>query len=295
MPLQDITALPTAPARSDAPEVFIERADAFVAALPGLVTEINTLGDQLELAAAMINAAPEYADAGLVALTGLTPAADKVPYWTSSSASATFTVTSVARTLTSQTTQALMRTAGLGMSSNGSSLVAAADYAAMRALLSIDTAYLVPAGVIMLWSGSVASIPSGWVLCDGTSGTPDLRNKFIVGAGSTYAVADTGGATTHDHGGATGSHVLTTAELPAHSHSAFANATSASNITGGGPYAAWSTASSSGNQDYDIKGTATAPTLGTTSDTGSGTGHTHTVSSASNLPPYYALAYIMKT
>ena len=50
-----------------------------------------------------------------------------------------------------------------------------------------------PSGGIVMWSGSVASIPSGWLLCDGTNGTPDLRNRFIVGAGSTYAVGATGG------------------------------------------------------------------------------------------------------
>jgi hypothetical protein len=52
----------------------------------------------------------------------------------------------------------------------------------------------IPTGVIFLWSGSIASIPSGFALCDGTSGTPDLRNRFIVGAGSTYAVNATGGS-----------------------------------------------------------------------------------------------------
>jgi hypothetical protein len=58
--------------------------------------------------------------------------------------------------------------------------------------------------MITLWSGSIASIPSGFALCDGTSGTPDLRDKFIVGAGSTYAVDATGGSAdatlpTHTH------------------------------------------------------------------------------------------------
>jgi hypothetical protein len=61
------------------------------------------------------------------------------------------------------------------------------------ALLSGQTS-LVPAGVILLWSGSIASIPSGWNLCDGTNGTPDLRNRFVVAAGDTYAVGATGGA-----------------------------------------------------------------------------------------------------
>jgi len=50
------------------------------------------------------------------------------------------------------------------------------------------------AGMIMLWSGSSATIPTGWVLCDGTNSTPDLRNRFVVGATSTYAVGATGGS-----------------------------------------------------------------------------------------------------
>ena len=50
-------------------------------------------------------------------------------------------------------------------------------------------------GMIMLWSGSIGSIPSGWYLCDGTNGTPDLRDRFVVGSGNTYAVGNTGGFT----------------------------------------------------------------------------------------------------
>jgi len=56
-----------------------------------------------------------------------------------------------------------------------------------------------PIGIIALWSGSVATIPAGWALCDGTGATPDLRDRFIVGAGNTYAPAATGGALTHTH------------------------------------------------------------------------------------------------
>jgi len=52
----------------------------------------------------------------------------------------------------------------------------------------------VPKGGIIMWSGSVASIPEGWALCDGTNGTPDLRDRFVVGAGSGYAVGATGGS-----------------------------------------------------------------------------------------------------
>lgn len=55
------------------------------------------------------------------------------------------------------------------------------------------------AGVIVAWSGSIDSIPVGWALCDGTQGTPDLTDRFIMGAGDTYDPNDTGGHTSHDH------------------------------------------------------------------------------------------------
>lgn len=67
----------------------------------------------------------------------------------------------------------------------------------------------VPAGVICMWSGSSAEIPAGWVLCDGSNNTPDLRGRFVVGAGGAYDVGDTGGAD---------SVALTTAQMPSHSH-----------------------------------------------------------------------------
>lgn len=67
----------------------------------------------------------------------------------------------------------------------------------------------IPSGVILLWSGSIASIPSGWALCNGSSGTPDLRDRFVVGAGTTYSVGDTGGAA---------SVTLTSAQIPSHTH-----------------------------------------------------------------------------
>jgi len=54
-------------------------------------------------------------------------------------------------------------------------------------------------GIIAIWSGSIATIPSGWVICDGNNGTPDLRNNFVVGAGDTYAVDANGGAVSHSH------------------------------------------------------------------------------------------------
>jgi microcystin-dependent protein len=67
----------------------------------------------------------------------------------------------------------------------------------------------IPSGLIAVWSGSVASIPAGWVLCNGSNGTPDLRDRFVVGAGTTYAVDATGGANTV---------TLTAAEIAGHTH-----------------------------------------------------------------------------
>ena len=78
---------------------------------------------------------------------------------------------------------------------------------------------LFASGMIMLWSGSVVSIPSGWLLCDGTSGTPNLQNRFIVGAGDSYAVDATGGAATV---------TLDATQIPAHSHTADGDLTAAS-------------------------------------------------------------------
>jgi microcystin-dependent protein len=66
----------------------------------------------------------------------------------------------------------------------------------------------VPAGGIIMWSG--VSIPSGWFLCNGANGTPDLRGRFVVGSGGSYATGATGGAD---------SVTLSTSQIPAHSHS----------------------------------------------------------------------------
>ena len=57
---------------------------------------------------------------------------------------------------------------------------------------------VIPKGTIVLWSGTIATIPNGWVLCDGTNGTPDLRNRFVVGAGGEYSVGSTGGVKNYD-------------------------------------------------------------------------------------------------
>ena len=56
--------------------------------------------------------------------------------------------------------------------------------------------YLVPGGFIGMWSGSAETIPTGWALCDGTNGTPNLTDRFVLGAGKAYQPGVTGGAAT---------------------------------------------------------------------------------------------------
>jgi len=131
----------------------------------------------------------------------------------------------------------------------------------------------IPAGLIAIWSGSTGSIPAGWTLCNGTNGTPDLRNSFIIGAGSTYAVGQTGGSA--DAIVVTHTHTITD---PGHLH----NTTSSGSGT-------LLNAAASGATGASTSTTATAIT-GITATNSAGTSGTN-----ANLPPYYALAFIMKT
>lgn len=167
---------------------------------------------------------------------------------------------------------------------------------ASTAGLTTITALAVPAGAILLWSGAVIAIPSGYALCDGTSGTPDLRNRFVVGAGDDYAVADIGGAGEHQHAITVSDHALTTAQLPEHNHTMFANVVSDTPLSGTTTVAV-RTSSSPGESEYSMTtGGLTSPSLGITGNTGTGAGHNHAGSSglADSRPPYYALAFIMK-
>jgi len=139
------------------------------------------------------------------------------------------------------------------------------------------TAPALPSGAIILWSGSIGSIPAGYYLCNGANGTPDLRDRFVVGAGNNYAVAATGGSAnaivvSHTH--------TNTVTDPGHAH----NYDKAS-----GP-----SAQSGSNTPCWTTNTSTATSTATT-------GISVTIDSAgvsgtnANLPPYYALCYIMKS
>jgi hypothetical protein len=107
--------------------------------------------------------------------------------------------------------------------------------------------------MILMWSGSIATIPAGFALCDGTGGTPDLRDQFVVGAGTTYNPGDSGGNVNHQHGFNDGGH--------AHVMQA------GSGVSFGGDYSTT---------------TGSTAAAGITAD-------------ADGRPPYYSLAYIMKT
>jgi hypothetical protein len=86
----------------------------------------------------------------------------------------------------------------------------------------------IPIGCILLWSGTIITIPAGFVLCNGLNGTPNLADKFVMGGGGSRTIGSSGGSFSptgrtsvngaHAHTGATLGHVLTLAELASHAH-----------------------------------------------------------------------------
>jgi microcystin-dependent protein len=130
----------------------------------------------------------------------------------------------------------------------------------------------IPSGIIVMWSGSAAEIPQGWTLCNGNYGAPDLRDRFVIGAEGTYPVGGEGGEATH---------TLTVAEMPSHTHIQNPHRHAYSN---------GSDTTSSGYAANTNNGSPTQYTENETAinqSTGGGAAH-------NNLPPYYALCFIMK-
>jgi hypothetical protein len=169
-------------------------------------------------------------------------------------------------------------------------------------------------GFIQMWSGSLINIPSGWFLCDGSNGTPDLRNRFIMGAGAAephgvggvtthrHAYTTVAEQGTHTHAGDTGGHALTVDELPQHRHGNGVVDKNDNLFNHGGLDAVPTKGDSiDGNS-------STGDREGWTTYTGENEVHVHPLNISnsgthqhsgnteytSNLPPYYLLAFIMK-
>lgn len=145
-----------------------------------------------------------------------------------------------------------------------------------------STGTTIPAGMISLWYGSIGGVPLGWYLCDGSNGTPDLRDRFVVGAGSTYSVAATGGSAnaivvSHTHT------ATSTVTDPGHFHSFTARQDASNTSYVAGPSA------DAGQKTENTASKTTGVTVATT-NASAGTSGTN-----ANLPPYYALAYVMKS
>jgi len=150
-----------------------------------------------------------------------------------------------------------------------------------------------PSGVIVVWSGAANAIPSGWYLCNGSNGTPDLRGRFVVGYSNTdsdYDVGDTGGAKDV---------ILSAAQMPNHAHY-FSTTTSGGDHVhqyidqyvvinaGYRPWPANNNDCQQRNVNTSGSGAHSHTVTGTTNQEGGGAAH-------ENRPPYYALCYIMKS
>jgi hypothetical protein len=170
----------------------------------------------------------------------------------------------------------------------------ATSASAARTNLDVAQAvYAVPSGGIIMWSGSVASIPVGWLLCNGASGTPDLRDRFLIGAGSTYGVGTSGGSAN--------------AIVVSHSHSITSQTTgnqSADHVHADGTGGAFLSYGTGPEQGWTAGGVFSAinasanTAVNSVDHTHSLTGNTDSAGGSgtnANLPPYYALAFIMKS
>ena len=172
----------------------------------------------------------------------------------------------------------------------------------------------IPQGGIIMWSGAVQSLPSGWNLCNGSTYnsvvTPDLRNKFVVASNNTTgtptttisgSAVSTGGNTNHDHYGTVNSTTLTSTQIPSHNHSykdsyyiEYNNPGQGSGGTiGGADYVGPTQYKGSGDSDGDNRWVYWR--TGTTTNQGSGQGHNHTITTSYHVPTFYSLAFIMYT
>lgn len=149
----------------------------------------------------------------------------------------------------------------------------------------------VPVGIIVMWSGSVPSIPDNWALCDGTNGTPNLTDRFILGAGQDRVPGDVGGAFDHKHG-------VTIESGGAHTHNIAAQPTS-TNQTNVSVNRTTVSIENEQSQEAVVKTVAISDPGHAhqfNGATDSGGAHIHSADSSltNHLPPFYALAFIMR-
>ena len=154
-------------------------------------------------------------------------------------------------------------------------------------------------GMIILWSGNTGNIPTGFVLCDGQNNTPDLRNRFVVGAGDVYSPGNTGGSTdatlvSHSHTINNHTHSFSaTTGSDTHSHSYIDQYVVINNGYRPWPANNNDCAARNVNTGGDTHSHSVSGTTGNPSDRGTNTQGSSATNA--NLPPYYALCYIMKT
>ena len=138
-------------------------------------------------------------------------------------------------------------------------------------------------GMILLWYGDTSNIPGGWVLCDGNNSTPDLRDRFVMGAGNNFNAGSTGGSN---------SVTLSTSNLPSHRHFVVSNDLGGQNRTNSNVSANNQVRKGTGAgnlyESYNLASTGSDAASGRSSAVGSGT-------AIDNKPLYHALCYIMKT
>jgi hypothetical protein len=152
--------------------------------------------------------------------------------------------------------------------------------------LSPQWSTLFTTGMIMMWSGTIATIPSGWLLCNGSNGTPDLRDKFVIGA----TQDDSGAAKTNVTGSLTQTGGSKDAIVVSHTHTASVSDPGHTHTT-----APAGSSTTGGNRPTGTGGTT--PIATSSSTTGITVSNSTEGSSGTNqnLPPYYALAFIMKS
>lgn len=191
-------------------------------------------------------------------------------------------------------------TAGTSLSVSGGLKADIADITTLKVTTLTTTSVsgngTVPVGGILIWSGAANAVPAGWALCDGNNSTPDLRGRFVLGAGTGTGLS----ARTVGQKGGEETHVLTVNEMPSHTHGTSASASNSGNhthnyVSGWGSYAGikggsygsgeigyvgtWNTSTAAGDHTHTISVTVNA----------AGGGQAHNV-----MPPFYVLAYIMR-